>query len=707
MLNLLDVKKVGVYAVGGYGRRELCPFSDVDLLIVTKKNVDLSESIAGLWDLQIKPSILIRSADLLERSASDDLAFATTILDARYLCGMKVDRLSDTSWVRKARKKFAFEHETEKELRHRKNNGAGCQEPNLREGRGGMRDLQMERWLRHLGFDAKDPLPHHYDFLLGARIVIHCALARREDRLLLSDQPVINNWLGWSDQEAFSKETLLVMKNVVRASQPAPPALKKFSPSDLLAAIAANDRSNKSLISREFRRLDSLALIGTILPEWNRVECLTRNDPVHMFTPEEHTLRALERLDEIWNDPPANLAIDPALVKRRDLVTLAVLFHDVGKGSGMDHSIKGKAIVEERLPEWGCAPKDVETVAFLVEQHLLLSHNAFMRDVHDPGLIHSLARLIGNVERLAMLYILTVADIRAVSADAFSDWKSTLLNTLARRLEQQCQVYLPPDEMAEEILRRRRESVGAILPAREDAVDEHFNNIDARYALAYTPEQIAHHIELIPRLASEIFVIEKTEHPEMGHTRIVVITRTHHGLFAEITGALSARGFDILEADIATRQDGIAIDSFTVAGTFAEDRWARFDHDLKRLFSKETTADELLAARVPYARKKQQVPARRKRPSVLIDNACSKTHTVVEVLAPDEMGLLYRIVSIFRDCGMGITSAIVSTSAGLGVDVFYVTTSAGAKVTDVGEIEHIEIMLRSMIEEKSGNEVGA
>ncbi|MEK8024037.1 MAG: HD domain-containing protein, partial [Candidatus Hydrogenedentota bacterium] len=726
----LDPARVSAYAVGGYGRRELVPFSDVDILFVVKKDkeVDLSKSISFLWSLGLKPSVLIRNLDNLKAAVADDLLFATTLIDARHLFGFEAELLSGPkTWIRSIRPKFAEEHEKERMIRHLKYLGAGHQEPNVRDGRGGLRDLQDRRWIGAMdNWEKRDEALspgqwEDYRRLLAARAIIHCALEKREDRLLLEEQQTINDWLGWPIGKNFAKETLSTMKRVVRSFDPAPPDPEsRVTITEFLNRIGAADEKPPATY---LRRCDETGDLGRLIPEWTRIECLTRNDPIHLFTPEEHTLRAVEHLDAMLAE--GRFPIDIAALKRRDLLTLALLFHDIGKGSGRDHEVRGREIAEETMERWGYPPGDIALVAFLVNEHLLLSSNAFMRDVHDPSLIHDVAKRIGDIEKLTMLYLLTVADIRAVNVESFSEWKANLLNTLTRRLYRQCQAYLPTAKLAADILRRRHEAVlrlpgmgGVSRESTEgrsdplmasDALDmdieRHFANIDARYALAHSPEQIASHIKLIPRLTAEKTVIEHHSHPEMGYTEVLVITQTHHGLFAEIAGTLSAKGFNILEADISTRTDGIAIDSFKVSDTFDPDRWKSFDRDLMRLLSKEISAAALIAERMPYARRNDRKgsAAGRKKTAILIDNQSSKTNTVVEVMAPDEMGILYRIAKTFRDCEIGINSAIVSTTSDQVVDVFYVTTRSGEKITDKTGMERMEYLLRQIIStENSG-----
>jgi UTP:GlnB (protein PII) uridylyltransferase len=709
----LEPSIVSVYAVGGYGRRELMPFSDVDLLIVTRKEVDLAPIHAQLWNLGIKPSILVRASKTLKESAKEDLKFATTLLDHRLLHGAGEPLLTeDMRWIAKVRKKFVEEQKDAAAERHAQYRGAGCQEPNLREGRGGLRDLQMRPWFAAIEQSPRplraafDPAAHAaYGTLLAARFIIHHVSIRREDRMLLVDRDGIIEWLKWPEHDVFFQAVCLAMKRTALARPPSPPA--PLSVRELLDRLAATPLRHEPTsvsatpqppiltprrpIAPALRAWDATGELGTVIPDWTRIEGLVRNDPAHWYTPDEHTLRVVEKLEAVLER--GHRSLDLSQVSRPDLLILAAIFHDLGKGTGRDHAEAGTELVRDTLRGWGFASEDVEKVAFLVAQHQLLTHNAFMRDIDDYNLIHELARRIHSTENLAMLYALTVADLRAVSDDLFTDWKGELLATLTTRLRRQCSYYLPPRRIGREGLRRRKDQVRRLMgPDFEFSIERHFSRIDARYALAHTPEQIAHHIRLLPRLRDEPIVLDRHSVPERAFTEITILTKSHHGLFAEIAGTLSAKGLNILAADIATRTDDLAIDSFKVsenrdASLLDDDRWKNLERDLRRVISGEVAIADFIEARKAYARPLSPI---RKAVSVHFDNETSPTHTVVEVTAPDEIGLLYRIASVFRDCGVGITSAIVTTEGDLGVDIFYVTSASGAKITDKDTMARIE-----------------
>jgi UTP:GlnB (protein PII) uridylyltransferase len=714
----LDPHVASVYAVGGYGRRELMPFSDVDLLIVTRKDVDLASFHARLWNLGIKPSILVRAGKNLKGSAKDDLKFATTLLDHRILHGEGEPLLTDDMrWVAKARRKFIEEQKEAAEERHAQYRGAGCQEPNLREGRGGLRDLQMRAWFAAVertprpGRSAFDSAADAaYGVLLAARFIIHHVSNRREDRMLLVDRDAIMDWLGWPEPDLFFQAVCLAMKRTAlgRPSHP-PPVLSvraflarvkaasgrpaAHSPSAAHPPGAAHfpKAAHPHGIAAALRAWDASGELGTVIPEWTRLEGLVRNDPAHWYTPDEHTIRVVERLEAVLER--GHRSLDLSQITRPDLLVLAAIFHDLAKGTGRDHTEAGAQLARSTLEDWGFPDEDAEKVSFLVANHQLLTRNAFMRDIDDFNLIHELARRIHSTENLAMLYALTVADLRAVSDDLFTEWKGELLATLTTRLRRQCSYYLPPQRIGREGLRRRREQVRRILgPEYELSLERHFSRIDARYALAHTPDQIAHHIRLLPRLRESPIVLDRHAVPERAFSEITILTKSHHGLFAEIAGTLSAKGLNILAADIATRTDNLAIDSFKVsdnreASLLDDERWKALERDLRKVISGEVAIAEFIAARQPYAR---PLPTPRRPTTVQFDNETSPTHTVIEVTAPDEIGLLYRIASVFRDCGIGITSAIVTTEGDLGVDIFYVTSASGAKISDKDTMTRIE-----------------
>lgn len=697
ILESIDPSQVAVYALGGYGRRELAPFSDVDILIIMEGQADTSNATARLWDTGLNPSIIIREPDQIRTSAAGDLLFATSILDARWLCGRHNEEIENAgAWLKEAAPELRSKLIEDGRSRHKKHRGAGHQEPNIRDGRGGLRDLQAKRWIRMTTDGRRESSTddgERLGTLLAARTIVHIVLGKREDRIPLTERAGIRDWLAWEDEDVFFRTVFQTMKSVT-AGTSAPTAAGEGDPVSRLRGMLdrlADARPGSESCASELRRLDLSGVLAGILPEWARIDCLPREDAAHLYTPEEHTLRVIDHVERFFESPSAIL--DFSTITRKDIVVLAALFHDIGKGSGRDHHEQGAVVAEATLMRWGYAESDAELVAWLVRHHDILPHHAFRRDVDDPALIHSLAKIIGHVQKLKMLYILTVADLESVSGDLFNDWKANLLDKLAARLERQCRATLPPAQLAASILDRRRRAVAALMEKDGEGgeIDGHFAKIDARYALAHTPEQIALHIRVAPRLASENAVVERRYFPHHGYIEITVMTKSRTGIFASMAGTLSARDFNILEADVFTRDDGIAIDTFRVedrAGlAHDEARLDKVADDLKLVLADEISAETLLRERRPYV--ECGAASDRRPPEIHFDNDSSLTHTVIEVVAADRMGLLHDIAAFFRDCKIGITSAIVSTASGLAFDVFYVTVGRGEKITEPAAIRAI------------------
>lgn len=678
----LSAPSCSIYAVGGFGRREMSPFSDVDLLIIAPEESDISNLTTSLWDTGLEPSIILRDTSSIKSSAKNDLMFATTILNARRIHGEPVEAIeSAAQWLAQVQPDFAAQHKSEREDRWRRYKGAGCQEPDVRSGPGGLRDFQMLRWTNMLrDEDLAEMLPAFHT-ILAARHALHFSHRSREDRLLISDHGSIRDWLGWEDLNEFLRRTLLSMKRIKYFIESPRIRSLPIRPIDIREFLSSPKGRS---VATFFRELDQSGELSNRIPEWKHVAGLIRPDKSHAFTPEEHTLRVIASVEEALGDKP--MVVDPKNISRPDLLFLGALFHDIGKGSGRDHSEAGEEIALRVMTEWGYSPSDAGMVAWLVRSHLYLAANALRRDIDDPDLIHEVARHIGTVERLAMLYFLTVADIQSVGPGIFTDWKASLINTLTLRVARQCQTFLPPRLLAEHILDGHLQAVRMILggDVPDGDIEDHFRQVDARYALTYGAERIAAHLKAIPRLTPEKWTVLKNDYERNGFIELTFLAQTRPGLFAELAGLLSARNLNILAADIFTRDDGIAIDSFKIEcdrGSMYNlgEKWPEFQDECGKILGGEVSAMELLAAQERYA---ERSPSTSHEPKISIDNRTSQTDSIVEILFPDEMGLLYRIASAFRDCGIGISSAIVTTTGATAIDVFYVTTASGEKIDD-------------------------
>ncbi|RMH57433.1 MAG: HD domain-containing protein [Candidatus Hydrogenedentota bacterium] len=694
-----------VLAIGGFGRGELTPFSDIDLLILSDGTLDLSPAVNALWDSGRRPSPLFRTWQDLSREGIPDLHLATSLLSGRFLLG------NPPSWreelvpmIRRSLPDFEKKLLAETRNRWREKAGRGFQQPDIRDGRGGLRDIQTWNWLHIVTGSPKPPeeLKPLYDLLFAVRFLLHTVKPRLDNRFLLVDWSLLAERYPSLDPERLAHQVGRTLKEVSKLWE------EVLEPSPLPERITL-PRSRREFFSYALtekpfsfpsllRFLDQKSFLSEFLPEWSLLEGLVRNDPIHLFTVDEHILRAVEKAERLLKNPPAFLAKLP-FPDSRDLL-LAVLFHDFGKGRGKDHALESVRIAEELLPPDIVSRSRRQDLLFGIRNHMLLSLNAFRRNIDDPLLISRVAHEIGSLRRLSLLAYLTLADLHAVSPQMLTDWKMSLLERFVRRLARQCRTFLPPEDLARKVIEKRKDRVRRLIsPEKVSALQRHFAMIDATYAFRFTPEHIARHLELIERAEKSGLAVDIEDFPDAGYTEFTVVTPSHEGLFCEIVAALTGRNLDILEATITTRTDDIAIDTFRVCNDRGEAvcdsaRWQAVIKDLEQVFTGTIFLDELVRTRLSYARSNlPRKKGRKEEYHCRFDSPPDSPFIIVEVIGPDQPGVLYSIARAFRDCNISVSSAIVSTWEGFVVDVFYV---ARTPFENLGERKVEEILLESI-----------
>jgi [protein-PII] uridylyltransferase len=387
---------------------------------------------------------------------------------------------------------------------------------------------------------------------------------------------------------------------------------------------------------------------------------------------------------------------------------VAMLFHDLGKGRGADHSEIGARMVERTGPRLGLSGEKVETVAWLVRHHLLLSRTAFKRDADDPKTVSDVAEIIQSPERLRLLLIMTAADIRAVGPNVWNGWKGQLLRTLYHETD----AVLAGTDTG-----RRRERVAAAQQALTDtltdwpadAVRAFIERQDARYWLSFPTDMHRRHALLVHAAEAEGKRLTLDFHIDRfrDRTEMLLFTPDHPGLFMKVAGAIALSGASIVDARIFTTADGMALDSFGVQN--ADDRTAvadprrleRIQRNIELALEGKLWLDRALAGR-------RSLPPRTEvfhvEPRVLIDNTASQTHTVIEVNGRDRPGLLYDVAKTLKDLGMVIFSAHISTYGERVVDVFYVKDVFGLKVTQPSKLRQVQRMLISSLTSEGGGD---
>jgi [protein-PII] uridylyltransferase len=782
-------------ALGGYGRGELHPLSDLDLMLIYEGEMSAFVQRAtqgllyALWDLGLQVGHAVRSLPDCLAMARTDFPSRTSMQEARYLVGDRrlFSRFRKVLAENVYQKDFAQFLETtltERDQRYRKFGGSPYMgEPNIKESAGGLRDIHTAMWLASTKFGTRTlreladkglitereqkAADEALTFLWRVRNELHFLSGHKNDVLSRDVQPRIAKNFGYASDEislavekfmrdyylharvihrvsrrliARCRETLarrgavhrklrqdaladglIVIDERIhlahadgRGFREAPERLlKAFWHSHRLgfelgidveraiedALELIDDGFRRSPEARElflaicrswgrvtqtFREMHDLGVLGRYLPEWGALTCLVQYDVYHKFTADQHSLLAVEHLEALAPGQSAESEGSAQVlneIERPDLLMLGMLLHDIGKGKGHGHVAKGIPLIEGLTARMGLPPDDADKVIFLVAHHLTMSHAAQRRDIDDPKTIEALAEICRTPERLRMLYLLTVADMRAVGPGVMTGWQAQILWDLYVRTYARLTGGQPERPNREVAAERVWEAMHREGPRR--AVTAHLAMIPDRYLSATPPQRIAAHLRLIDALDEDVVATELFHHPDLGSSELVIATRDVAGLFALIAGTLAAHGINILSAQIHTRADGIAIDTFQVNDPFGEAvtedaRWRKTLEALRRVLRGEQTVEELLEIRRKAGRP-ETVPGP---PKVTVDNELSDTHTVVEVKCPDRVGLLYVITHTLSGLGLDIGSARIATEIDQAYDTFYVTDRQGRRVED-------------------------
>jgi [protein-PII] uridylyltransferase len=801
-------REVAMAATGGYGRRVLAPFSDIDLLFLTSAD-PAPDALRGieftlyfLWDLGLKVGHATRSvADCLTEAATDT-TIRTSLLDARLIAGDAALYASFAERFEVARGEnlpaFFAAKQAERDTRHRRfGDSPFVVEPNIKEGRGGLRDLQTLYWLARSLFgvnaltelaDGEGPASgiitpnevrlalRSWDFLWTLRFHLHYVAGRAEERLTFDLQPVVGARMGYTRHgrqdgvERFMRHYFLTAREVTRLTHVLEPALQRaalgppavapatdgeladagfvladgqlllakgrdFAIEPLLMleilriardrdlvlhplamrALIRNERRavvlrgvaeaaaifmdllcgrdtehNRADGARWLKVMNETGFLGRYLPDWARIVGQMQFDTYHVFTVDEHTIEAVRVLNQLERGDLSDIApVASGLVdhlQSRRALYVAMLLHDSAKGRGGDHSELGAELALDVCPALGLSAEETETVSWLVLHHLLLSQTAFKRDIDDPKTILDLADTIQSPERLRLLLVLTVADMRAVSAKVWNGWKATLLRELYARVAEVLAGGLATTERDVRVSRAKA-AAASLLPEWPAEDVERFQALGyGGYWLSFDPETHARHASLTREAERREapLTVETTPLPARAVTEIVVYAADHAGLFSKIAGALAVAGASIVDARIHTLTNGMALDTFWVQDAAG----GPFDapHRLARLY---VLIEQALSGRLRLASEIRKASTallgRRMRaihvpPRVVIDNRASNTHTVLEVNGRDRPGLLHDVTAAISEAGLQIASAHVTTYGVRAVDVFYVKDVFGLKI---------------------------
>ena len=821
-------ERMSVIAVGGYGRGLLAPGSDIDLLfLLPYKQTAWGESVAeailyALWDMGLKVGHSTRSVDECIRQGRSDMTIRTALLEARRITGdeklfEEFQARFDNEIVKGTAAEFVAAKLAERDERHKRlGQSRYLVEPNVKDGKGGLRDLHTLNWIGKYVYRVRDVeelvgkglftkaeralFRRCADFLWAVRCHLHFLTGRAEERLSFDVQQEMALRLGYTDHpgqrdvERFMKHYFLVAKDVgdltaivcaeleeahVKSAAALTRVISRFArrkkkpvkdfpdfvidtervnvandkvfqkaPINLLRMFHIADqldlefhpdalrlaRSSLKLIDAELRsdedanklfreilsskhapeivlrKMNEAGVLGRFAPEFGHVVAMMQFNLYHHYTVDEHLIRCIGVLSEIERGTNPEYGVANELmktIKNRELLYVALFLHDIAKGRPEDHSIMGAKIARKFCPRIGLSPADTETVAWLIEQHLTMSTIAQSRDLSDRKTIEDFAAVVQNLERLKMLLILTTADIRAVGPGVWNGWKAQLLRTLYYETEPVLTGGFSEVNRSRRVEMAQAEFRAAMTDWSVEQIDRYvLRHYPAYWLKADLPHKIEHarFIRRAEESGKVVATATRTD-PSRGVTELTLFTPDHPRLLSIIAGACAAAGGNIVDAQIFTTTDGLALDSISISREFDLDedemrRARRIAESIEQALRGEMRLPEIVAKRQPRARFKPF----RLEPEVNVNNAWSDRHTVIEITGLDRPALLYDLTNTISRLNLNIASAHVATFGERAVDVFYVTDLMGAKIASPQRQASIKRALLAVFEREAREE---
>lgn len=809
----IDKNPYTFIALGGYGRGEQCLHSDIDLLFLFKNKIPdaadnlIQEIIYPLWDIGLKVGYAARSFKECLQLAAKDFEVLTPLLDARFICGISalyselIQQLHKRLLTRQSRRIINWLIDSNRQRHKHFGDSTYRLEPNLKEGRGGLRDYHTMLWmarikfqlkhrrdLKYLGLLSHDEFQHlsrALSFIWKVRNRLHMITGRKCDQLHFENQiqlaeslsyekgngqhPVENFLAELHGQMDFIKQQhLMFLYELGYATQGRPrkmPAkktkvkgliakkdmlnfssLKKIlrTPHLLIQIFEESVRlkiplspeakrlvkefgylvdenfSTAPLTIKSFERILlapaptfnvlkemlNTGFLIRLIPEFEEIVNRIQYDEYHLYPVDKHLLRTVQTIKNFSRSEDAQL--EPLCrklyreLKKRKLLLWGALLHDIGKGkSGKKHAQTGAEMVRAILAPKGFSANEIETVSFLVKNHLFLINNATRRDIFDEETAIACAREIASVKRLKMLYLLTVADSKSTGPHAWNEWTATLLRDFFLKVLS----ILEKGELAS------REAIADFTAKKEFVLNsatskknrqelaELFSVLSPRYLLYAASDQILEDIARYRRLAKNDFVWNITRTADPYRRTVKICAHDRPGLFSKIAGVFTLNNIDIIDAQIFTWRNKIAVDIFEVKPppdlVFEDERWARAEENLKSALGEQLNLSAALKNKVSgYGTKKRPTAIRPHR--VIVDNTSSSFFTIVEVFSYDFPGLLYSITDALYRCRLDIWVAKISTKVDQVVDVFYVRDFNGQKAASPQQ----ESLIKTAIKEK-------
>ncbi|MEM9938551.1 MAG: [protein-PII] uridylyltransferase [Pseudomonadota bacterium] len=788
--NPTEGERLAVYATGGYGRAVLAPSSDIDLLFIRPyKASAYAESVIeymlyALWDIGLKVGHAFRTPQECVRLAKEDVTIKTSLLDARFLFGDEELRaeINDTftsQVVSGYDAQFIADKLEERDNRHaRQGNTRYVVEPNVKEGKGGLRDLQTLFWIvKHMSPAEVITLEHvmrqdvftdheYHLFMRAARFLwtvrchLHYLTGRAEERLSFDLQPEIAARMGYKDRgerlgvERFMKRYFLAAKDVggltriltakleesqrakplgwrrfLRPGAPKPLEDSRFhvsggrigihdeaaflaKPSSLMKLFQIADledldihpdamslaNRNVRIISPETRqdpeliqtfleillegrapglaldRMNETGVLGRFLPEFGGIVAQTQFNMYHHYTVDEHTIRAIQHMASM-NRGEDGFELAETLfdkISNRRALYLAMLLHDTGKGLG-DQQVEGMKTSMAAGERLGLPEDEVELIGWLVGNHLEMSETAQKRDISDPRTLVKFAAVVGDLEHLNLLYLLTVADIRAVGPNVWNTWKGQLLRELYHSTKaalrggrtDETSVAADLNTRAETNRERLIDQLGTLPPVMVE--------LDEAYWTGFDHETLMRHAQILGSHENPIVRVDSK--PGTGGTEVFVSGPDRVGLFARLSAAIDSQSASIISAQVFTTKSGRVVDVFVLqdeeGAAFANGDERRLERLRQKVEDAFTNDDEIVPVKI---RDNAREAAFLVKPTVDISEDESTAYTVIDVAGRDWPGLLTSVGRILAEANLTIVSAHVGSYGERVFDAFYVDT---------------------------------
>lgn len=812
-----EEKDIVLIAQGGYGRREMNIFSDIDLLFISPKKKGafletLTEKLLYvLWDLGMEVGFATRTVPECRKLMGEDVTIMTSLLDIRYLAGSEPLFKELSTELDKAyhspanRKKFIEKKLGEKRARIEKHGGSVfVLEPNVKESAGGLRDLQTAIWIAQLknrGDSYEELLDlgllteEEYNALIQARNFLwrirnelHLMVGKKVDLLTFHRQEAIAPRMGFANSEGIlgvekfmqsyyklAYQAATITETLIRKLTVSEPGIsrlfqklkaknldenfktlddqiivkdKKIFKEDPLQMMILfkhvqetgfsihpetkdHLRAHTHLVDDAFRynpeaiklcremlgqyrnlghtlfAMHDVHFLDEWFPEFKKLRCRVQHDSYHIYTIDTHSIFAVNELSKLEKgDYGSKFDFYNDVMKtipRPEMLTLGLFVHDIGKGEGGSHSIKGARIARNITKRLGYTEEEQTTIDFLVLSHLMMPHLSQRRDLEDPELIIQFARSMGTMENLNMLLLLTWGDIRAVGPDAWTDWKGSLLERLYEKTKQVITSGEFSKEKTLERVTRVKEALISKIGDRHsrEEFQRYLASMPPRYFFAMSDLEIEQHFLVQKKTAMEDFVMEAMQVNGQNMNEVLIYTLNAPQILSLVTGVLLAFSLNIIGADVFQTNNGhvlVVLRVTDAAGRAINDPMV-FDsvrNNLKGVLFGQLRVDELIAKRqIPdYLAKK---PVQKAPGKVLVDNDVSAYYTVIDIYAHDRVGLLYDITRTLHQLGCYVDVSKISTKVEQVSDVFYVKDIFGHKITSADKIRSIKKALLEVV----------